>query len=103
MFGNFIQWLSIYGVNQSQVQRYLSVPTVRIAKRFCYIYNIYNIAFLFIKYNDIYYSRAIYYNLAGLWFLLILTLFVGMTIFTKYQDCDPLSNKDIKAGEQVII
>ena len=31
--GMFFQWLSVYGTNQSQVQRYLSVPTLKIAKR----------------------------------------------------------------------
>lgn len=31
--GSFFQWLFIYGVNQSQVQRYLSVPTVKAARR----------------------------------------------------------------------
>ena len=27
-------WLAIYACNQSQVQRYLSVPTVKIARRY---------------------------------------------------------------------
>jgi sodium-coupled monocarboxylate transporter 8/12 len=31
--GMFFQWLSIYGTNQSQVQRYLSVPSLKIAKK----------------------------------------------------------------------
>jgi hypothetical protein len=31
--GFFFQWLSIYGVNQSQVQRYISVPNAKTAKK----------------------------------------------------------------------
>jgi sodium-coupled monocarboxylate transporter 8/12 len=33
VFGNFFQWLAVYGVNQTQIQRYLSVPTLRIARQ----------------------------------------------------------------------
>lgn len=30
--GTFV-WLTIYGVNQAQVQRYLTVPTIELAQR----------------------------------------------------------------------
>jgi hypothetical protein len=39
--------------------------------------------------------------MVGLWVLLSLTLFIGMIIFTRYQQCDPISNKQVNTGEQV--
>ena len=76
-FGFFFQWLSTYGVNQSQVQRYLSVPSVKTAK------------------------RSLFYNLIGLWFILVLGLAIGLVIFAKYHFCDPVLSGKIKNSEQV--
>lgn len=30
--GGYVTWVSIYGINQAMVQRYLSVPTLRDAQ-----------------------------------------------------------------------
>jgi len=54
-------------------------------------------------FDENFFSRAIWLNLAGLWCILSLTLAIGMLIFAKYQTCDPILNKEIKMGEQVNI
>lgn len=45
--------------------------------------------------------RALYWNLLGLWAILWLTLSLGLVIFTKYSDCDPILNKEVANAEQV--
>ena len=45
--------------------------------------------------------RALYWNLVGLIFILLISLGVGLVIYTKYYDCDPLLAKRIEISEQV--
>ena len=45
--------------------------------------------------------RALYWNLLGLIFILTVSLGVGLVIYTKYYDCDPLLAKRIEISEQV--
>ncbi|KAK2710322.1 hypothetical protein QYM36_013841 [Artemia franciscana] len=77
VIGGYFQWVTIYGVNQSQVQRYLSVPSIKQAQ------------------------RAIWINLVGLLGLLCICCYTGMVIFTKYYDCDPLSANLVERSEQL--
>ncbi|XP_076359006.1 sodium-coupled monocarboxylate transporter 1-like [Tachypleus tridentatus] len=65
--GGYFTWISIYGVNQAMVQRYLSIPTLRGAQ------------------------TALWLNLPGLSILLTISCMAGLVIYTKYQTCDPLS------------
>lgn len=34
IIGGYFTWVTIYGVNQSQVQRYLTVPTIKQARKY---------------------------------------------------------------------
>ncbi|CAF3814058.1 unnamed protein product [Adineta steineri] len=77
LFGATFTWLAIYGFNQTQVQRYLCVPTVRHAK------------------------LALLFNLIGLVFILSLCCGVGLVIFAKYHLCDPLKLGLIKQSDQL--
>lgn len=96
-FGSFFHWLSLYGVNQSQVQRYLSVPTVKVARRYFFILMILIEAVLIVSI-----FRAIFWNLIGLIGIFSLTLSLGMVMFAKYHDCDPLTTKRVSMSEQVV-
>lgn len=87
--------MTIYGVNQSQVQRYLTVANIRQARKYttkkhhkdkhicvCKKKNVYLLMFSL-------YS-AVWINLVGLVALISLCCYAGMVIFARYEDCDLL-------------
>ncbi|KAM8914928.1 sodium-coupled monocarboxylate transporter 1 isoform 2-T2 [Spinachia spinachia] len=76
--GGSVMWVSIYGINQSQVQRYISCKSLAHAK------------------------MSLYVNLLGLWVTVSLAVFSGLTMFSIYKDCDPLTNGDIGTQDQLL-
>ncbi|CAL4140451.1 unnamed protein product, partial [Meganyctiphanes norvegica] len=77
IFGGYFTWLTIYAVNQAQVQRYLSVRKPYMAR------------------------RALWINLVGLSALMIICSYGGMVIYAKYWDCDPIKSGTISKGDQL--
>ncbi|XP_043572972.1 sodium-coupled monocarboxylate transporter 1-like isoform X2 [Chiloscyllium plagiosum] len=75
--GTFV-WIAIYGINQSQVQRYLSCRSQFEAK------------------------LALYFNLVGLWIIAICAVFTGLTMYAVYHQCDPLTQKKVRASDQLL-
>uniref|UniRef100_A0A1A8Q3I3 Solute carrier family 5 (Iodide transporter), member 8-like n=1 Tax=Nothobranchius rachovii TaxID=451742 RepID=A0A1A8Q3I3_9TELE len=71
-------WVSIYSINQSQVQRYISCKTLGHAK------------------------MSLYVNMVGLWVTVSLAVFSGLTMYSIYKNCDPLSNGDIGTPDQLL-
>lgn len=65
-FGSYFTWVSIFGVNQAQVQRALSCKTLKDAK------------------------IALWLNVPGLWLILFLGSFCGLFMAAFYEKCDPL-------------
>ncbi|XP_061435058.1 sodium-coupled monocarboxylate transporter 1-like [Lethenteron reissneri] len=76
--GGTFTWAGIYGVNQSQVQRYISCRSLRQAK------------------------LSLYYNLLGLWLILSCAVLSGLIMFTIYHDCDPWTAGIVGASDQLI-
>ncbi|XP_054472725.1 sodium-coupled monocarboxylate transporter 1 [Anoplopoma fimbria] len=76
--GGSVMWVSIYSINQSQVQRYISCKTLRHAK------------------------MSLYVNMVGLWVTVSLAVFSGLTMFSIYKNCDPLTNGDISTHDQML-
>ncbi|XP_071398384.1 sodium-coupled monocarboxylate transporter 1 [Centroberyx affinis] len=76
--GGSVMWTSIYSINQSQVQRYISCKTITHAK------------------------MSLYVNMIGLWVTVSLAVFSGLTMFSIYKNCDPLTNGDIGAPDQLL-
>ncbi|KAF4521507.1 hypothetical protein B566_EDAN001807 [Ephemera danica] len=76
--GGTFMWGSNYAANQAQIQRYLSVPTVRQAR------------------------RALWVNCLGLVALLVILCWGGLVMYAKYADCDPLRSKQIQASDQLL-
>ncbi|XP_077513082.1 sodium-coupled monocarboxylate transporter 1-like [Amblyomma americanum] len=74
--GTFL-WLTMYAVNQGWVQRYLSMPSVAAVR------------------------KAMWVNLAGVVVLQTVLCYVGLVIFARYSDCDPISVKEITAADQM--
>ncbi|XP_037622819.1 sodium-coupled monocarboxylate transporter 1 [Sebastes umbrosus] len=76
--GGSIMWVSIYSINQSQVQRYISCKTLGHAK------------------------MSLYVNMVGLWVTVSLAMFSGLTMFSIYKNCDPFTNGDITTQDQLL-
>ncbi|CAH6779755.1 Slc5a5 [Phodopus roborovskii] len=76
MVGGTLVWLSMYGVNQAQVQRYVACRTERKAK------------------------LALLVNQLGLFLIVISAACCGIVMFVFYRDCDPLLTKRISAPDQ---
>jgi len=77
VIGGYFTWITIYGTNQAQVQRYLCVKKLYMAR------------------------RALLINLIGLVILMLVSSFAGLVIYAKYSDCDPIRSKIVKAGDQL--
>ncbi|XP_075145578.1 kin of rumpel isoform X1 [Haematobia irritans] len=78
MVGTSLWYVQVNCGNQVIVQRYLSVPTIKEAKRAC-----------------------IYFTI-GIVLINILCMYNGLLIFANYHDCDPLSTKLAKAKDQMV-
>ncbi|XP_008579725.1 PREDICTED: sodium-coupled monocarboxylate transporter 1-like, partial [Galeopterus variegatus] len=78
IIGGTFTWTTIYGVNQSQVQRYISCKSRFQAK------------------------LSLYINLLGLWAILICSVICGLALYSRYQDCDPWTAKKVSAPDQLM-
>uniref|UniRef100_A0A667X7H6 Solute carrier family 5 member 5 n=1 Tax=Myripristis murdjan TaxID=586833 RepID=A0A667X7H6_9TELE len=74
--GGTLVWLSMYGVNQAQVQRYIACRTEREAK------------------------WALFVNQVGLCFIVSSAATCGIVMFAYYINCDPLKAGRISAPDQ---
>ncbi|XP_036306173.1 sodium/iodide cotransporter isoform X3 [Pipistrellus kuhlii] len=74
--GGTLVWLSMYGVNQAQVQRYVGCRTEKQAK------------------------LALLINQVGLFLIVSSAAACGIVMFTLYMDCDPLLTGRISAADQ---
>lgn len=78
LIGGTFTWIGIYGVNQSQVQRYIACKSRFDAK------------------------MSLYINLVGLWAILACAVLSGLAMFSIYKDCDPWTAKFISAPDQLM-
>ncbi|XP_009464509.1 PREDICTED: sodium/iodide cotransporter [Nipponia nippon] len=76
LVGGTLVWLSMYGVNQAQVQRYVACRTEREAK------------------------LALLVNQVGLFCIVSSAVACGLVMFALYKDCDPLLAGYISAPDQ---
>ncbi|KAM9328378.1 sodium-coupled monocarboxylate transporter 1 [Pholidichthys leucotaenia] len=75
--GTFI-WSTTYGINQAQVQRYVSCKSISHAR------------------------LSLYINLVGLWSVLLCSVFAGLCLYSIYKNCDPWSEGLVSAPDQLI-
>eukprot|EP00058_Branchiostoma_floridae_P016917 XP_002602405.1 hypothetical protein BRAFLDRAFT_199313 [Branchiostoma floridae] len=69
---------SMYAVNQAQVQRYLSCPSIKKAQ------------------------HALYWNIPGLVFFILFAVLSGMVMYARYCDCDPKTMGYISSPDQMM-
>merc|ERR1719308_178697 len=77
IIGGFFTWVSIYGINQTQVQRYLTVKKKSQA------------------------VKAIWLNVLGLGSLLLICAYGGWVVYAYYFDCDPISLRQVHKKDQI--
>ncbi|KAF5303094.1 hypothetical protein FQR65_LT08426 [Abscondita terminalis] len=78
IIGGGITFLSLYAVNQTQVQRYLTLRDLKKAQ------------------------TALWLNWPILTILSLTTSFSGLAIYSKYYKCDPVSNGTIRSLDQIM-
>ncbi|XP_031205179.1 sodium-coupled monocarboxylate transporter 1 [Mastomys coucha] len=78
IIGGTFTWTTIYGINQSQVQRYISCKSRLHAK------------------------LSLYVNLVGLWVILTCSVFCGLALYSRYHDCDPWTSKKVSEVDQLM-
>ncbi|XP_075456789.1 sodium-coupled monocarboxylate transporter 1-like [Ascaphus truei] len=78
IIGGTFLWTGIYGINQSQVQRYIACKSRFEGK------------------------LSLYINLIGLWIILICAVLSGLILYSVYKDCDPWTSKKISAPDQLM-
>lgn len=76
--GGFFTWLSTYGTNQAQVQRFLTSPTQRKAQ------------------------IAVWLNIPGFIVLNALCTFTGLILYARYYNCDPVKSGQVEAQDQML-
>jgi len=77
IIGGFFTWISIYGINQTQVQRYLTVKKKSQA------------------------VKAIWLNVLGIGSLLMICAYAGLVVFAFYHDCDPITTRQVEKKDQL--
>uniref|UniRef100_A0A8C0EPV4 Solute carrier family 5 member 8 n=1 Tax=Bubo bubo TaxID=30461 RepID=A0A8C0EPV4_BUBBB len=78
VIGGTFTWTGIYGINQSQVQRYIACKSRFHAK------------------------LSLYINLVGLWAILACAVLCGLALYSIYKDCDPWTAKQVSALDQLM-
>ncbi|NWI81357.1 SC5A8 protein, partial [Dryoscopus gambensis] len=78
VIGGTFTWTGIYGVNQSQVQRYIACK------------------------NRFHAKLSLYINLVGLWAILVCATLCGLALYSIYKDCDPWTANQVSALDQLM-
>ncbi|XP_076642731.1 sodium-coupled monocarboxylate transporter 1 [Halictus rubicundus] len=78
VIGGFVHWLQISAINQNMIQRYLSLPTLKSAR------------------------RALWIFIVGVVIIMGTCGYAGMLIYAWYHECDPLTTKLAGAKDQLL-
>jgi len=77
IIGGYFTWISVYGINQTQVQRYLTVSKESQA------------------------VKAIWWNVLGIGSLLLICAYGGLVVYGYYFNCDPIATGQIEKKDQI--
>ena len=76
--GGYFTWMTIYGINQTMVQRYLTVKTQAIAQ------------------------KAIWLSGIAITVILSIVAYAGLIIYARYVDCDPIKSGLVNTKDQLL-
>ncbi|XP_069698875.1 sodium-coupled monocarboxylate transporter 1-like [Periplaneta americana] len=77
--GNTFQMAVFFSINQSMVQRYVSLPTFSKAR------------------------TSVVLSTIGIVILSLMGCFTGLLAYAKYKDCDPITSKAIQRPDQIVV
>jgi sodium-coupled monocarboxylate transporter 8/12 len=78
LVGTSVFWLSMAGIHQSCVQKYLSVPTFNQSR-----------------------LTVVFFTI-GLMIVTSCSVFIGLTMYARYADCDPFTTGAVKKNDQLL-
>lgn len=78
VIGGFMYWTGFNSVNQTCVQRYLSVPNLRTARRAVWVFS------------------------AGVAGIITFCTYIGLLMYAYFQDCDPLAAGIVGTSDQLL-
>lgn len=78
VIGGYFTWLAVYGVNQAQIQRACTCPTLKKAQ------------------------LALWLNFPGLCLILYICCLIGIVLYDFYRTCDPKSYGLIQQADQLL-
>lgn len=70
--------INLFGIGQAMVQRYMSLPSIKAAR------------------------EALLWNIAGILLMISMCCFIGLILFAKYYNCDPLTTGLVTAKDQLL-
>ncbi|GAB0095301.1 sodium-coupled monocarboxylate transporter 1 [Sergentomyia squamirostris] len=76
--GLSVTWISLLGVTQSSVQRFLSMPDMKSARKSVWVFTL------------------------GMIFIKSCCIFVGLIIYAKYETCDPYTKGTVSKLDQIL-
>ncbi|EDS33850.1 sodium/solute symporter [Culex quinquefasciatus] len=76
--GMTTNWIAVFGINQACIQRFLAVPTRKAAKNSLKIY------------------------IVGLLIINSFACFIGLLMYARYEDCDPITTKQVQKLDQIV-
>lgn len=89
VIGGLVYWLQTSAVNQSMMQRYLSLPDLHSARRCVVSSAIDQICHLY--YTSSLPFRALWLFVLGIFVVVFLCGYSGLLIYATYYKCDPLT------------
>ena len=78
VIGGYFTWMTIYGINQTMIQRYLTVATARTAK------------------------KAIWLSGIAITVILSVVAYAGLVIYARYEKCDPVKSNLVSTKDQLL-
>lgn len=76
--GGYFTWMTIYAINQTMIQRYLTVRDLRTAK------------------------LSIWLSGVAITVILSMVAYAGLIIFARYEDCDPVTSGLVSTKDQLL-
>ena len=99
LIGGTFYWTAFNSVNQTMVQRYLSLPTLKESRKYITA-NTINLICAGFSFLSI--SRSLFLFTIGVSLFVGVCCFMGMIIFATYSKCDPLASGKIRADDQLL-
>merc|ERR1711915_714591 len=73
-----VMWMTVFGVSQTQIQRYLCLPSIKVAQ------------------------RAVRLNFFLMSSIILMVGWMGMVLYAVYAKCDPITTHQVRTKDQIL-